>query len=483
MNQETINILFNFLPEITLSLTVLILNLIRSRAKKELPAAYFIFSGGIILSALFSYMQAYYAPQQLFGGIFLADHYSYGARVILSSVMTISALSFFDKKSQPLEFTLILVSNIGALLAVSSSNIFMMFISLQVMVIPLYLLVYYELKPAIRYFVFSSMFIAVMLYGITMLYGLTGTGEYSLISKYLSFNPFNTLVLILSVILITAGLSFISILAPFNISFPVIGSKLKTAHFVQFALINVIAVLFVIGRFIFTALEDQNTFIASAEQLTFLSGVNWKLLLSVISVCSILAGNLVILWQYDLKKIAAYIIISQAGYLLIGLISGSTAGLVAFISGTVIFAVNSLGIIFCINLIITKYNVTDTAGLRSLGRKDKLLFLSFVFFLISSAGFPLTSGFNSKLIFYSLPGLDNYLWLIASGIISTVVFLYFIFRLSTAIFTGKSAQIPLKIGTLPHAMLLILLFSAIFFGIFVSPLLNWANYCSILFGI
>lgn len=483
MNQETINILFNFLPEITLSLTVLILNIFSSRIKKEFPAAYFIFSGGIILSALFSYLQAYYAPQQLFGGMFLADHYAYGARVILSSVMLVSAISFFDKKSQPFEFTLILVSNLGALLAVSSSNIFIMFISLQVMVIPLYLLVYYELKPAIRYFVFSTMFMAVMLYGITLLYGLTGTGEYSLISKYISFNPFNTLILILSVILITAGLSFISLLAPFNLSFPVIGNKLKTAHLVQFTLVNVIAVLFVLGRFIFTSLHDQNTFISSAEQINFTSGMNWKLLLAVISVCSIIAGNLVILWQYDLKKIATYIIISQAGYLLIGIISGSAAGLAAFISGTVIFAVNSLGIIFCINLIIKGYNVTDTAGLRSLGRNDKLLFLSFIFFLASSAGFPLTSGFNSKMILYSLPGLDSYFWLIASGIISSVVFLYFIFRLSTAIFTGKTAQNPPKIGTLPLVILLILLFSVIFFGIFVSPLLNWANYCSILIGI
>ena len=483
MNQETFNILFNFLPEITLALTVLILNVIASSDKNESPLAYSVFITGVILSALFSYAQAYYAPQQLLGGVFSADHYSYSARVILGSIMAISALAFFDKRSQSQEFSLILVSFIGALLAVSTSNIFMLFVSLQVMVIPLYLLVYYELKPAIRYFIFSSMFMAVMLYGITLLYGLTGSGEYSLISKYLSFNPFNTMILILSVILISSGLSFISLLAPFNLSFPVIGSKLKTAHLVQFALVNVIAVLFVLGRFIYSTLHDQNTFISSAEQISFMSGVNWKLLLAVISVCSIIAGNLVILWQYDLKKIAAYIIISQAGYLLIGIISGSAAGLAAFISGAVVFAINSLGILLCINLITKSYSVTETAGLKALGKNNKLLFLSFIFFLTSSAGFPLTAGFNSKLMMYSLPNLESYFWLLASGIISSIIFLFFIFRLSVVIFTGKNPLISPKIGTLPLIFLLFLLFSTILFGIFVSPLLNWANYCSNLSGI
>lgn len=483
MNQETINILFNFLPEITLSLTVLILNLFGNSAKKGNPFLYFVFTGGILFSVLFSYMQVYFAPQQLFGGMFLADHYSYGARVVLSSVMAVSSISFFGKKSQPIEFTLILVSYTGALLAVSASNIFMMFISMQIMVIPLYLLAYYHLKPAIRYFIFSSLFAAVMLYGITLLYGITGTGEYSSISKFLSFNPVNTLILILSVLLIVSGLAFTSLLAPFNLSFPLLSKNLKTGHFVQFSLINVIAVLFVLARFIFSVLHDHNVFVSSPEQISFISGVNWKLLLAIISVCSIIAGNLVILWQYDLKKIAAYIIISQSGYLLLGIISGSAAGLAAFITGIVVIAINSLGMIFCINQINTVYGITETKGLKSIGRNDKFLFLTFIFFLVSSAGFPLTAGFNSKLILYSLPNLENYFWLIAAGIISSVVFLYFIFRLTMLIFAGQNTQISPKIGTRPPIILLILLFSAIFFSIFVSPLLNWADYCSNLFGI
>lgn len=483
MNQETINILFNFLPEITIALAVFIINVTTGSVKKEYPLSYYIFKGGVLLAAVFSFMQAYYAPQQLLGGIFTADHYSYGARVIMTSVMAVSAISFFDKKTQPFEFTLIGVSFTGALLAVSSSNIFMMFISLQVMIVPLYLLIYYKLKPAIKYYIFSSLFMAVMLYGITLLYGLTGTGEYSLIARYLSFNPVNTLIIILSFILIITGLAFISLLAPFNLSFPLISKDLQTGHLVQFSLINVIAVLFVTGRFIFTILKDHNTFITSAEQLNFTAGVNWQLMLAVISVCSVIAGNLVILWQYNLKKISVYIIISQAGYLLYGLISGSHAGLAAFVTGIVVFSINSLGIILCINTITEKYGVNETAGLRSLGKNDKLLFLSLIFFLSSSAGFPLTAGFNSKLILYSLTYPGNYFWLIASGIFSSMVLLFFIYRLSVLVFSGENPRNLSKIGTQPPIFLFILLFSLILFGIFVSPLLNWAGYCSNLLGI
>ncbi|HMQ80745.1 MAG TPA: proton-conducting transporter membrane subunit [Ignavibacteria bacterium] len=483
MSQETINILFNFLPEITAALTVLILNIFTGSDKKGTRLTYYIFVIGIVASAMFSFAQAYYAPQQLLSGMFCADHYSYAGRAIMSSVMAISAVSFFGGKSKPHELSLSLVSYAGALLTVSASNIFMLFISMQVMLIPLYLLTHYTIKPVIRYFVFSSLFTAIMLYGITLLYGLTGSGEYTSISKFLSFNPFNTLILVLSFVLIITGLAFVSLLAPFNLSFPVFSNKLKNAHLVQFTIINVTAVLFAAGRFIYTAFQDHNTFITTAGNISFIGGVNWKLMLAVISVCSILAGNLVILWQYDLKKITVYIIISQTGYLLTGIISGSQQGLAAMLAGAVILAVNSIGLFYCVELINSRYNVTETSGLKGLGRSDKLLFIAFIFFLSSSAGFPLTSGFNSKLILYSLPGMQGYFWLIAAGIFSSAVFLFFIFRLLVVLFTGKNAQNPPKIGTGPLIILLILLFPAIFFSIFISPLLNWANYCSNLFGI
>ena len=105
-------------------------------------------------------------------------------------------------------------------------------------------------------------------------------------------------------------------------------------------------------------------------------------MLAVISAVSIIAGNFIILWQYDLKKkIVTYIIISQAGYILIGIISGSPEGISAMNFNLAVFAINSLGLFYCIKLVGLRYSVSDIAGLKGLGKNDKLLFLSFIFFL------------------------------------------------------------------------------------------------------
>lgn len=489
MSQETLNIIFNFLPEITLAISVIILNIIQGFNSKPAKSGYIIFLSGAALAALFSLLQAYYAPQQLFNGIITADHFSYAGRVILLLTMLVSVLAFYSDSEVESNYTLILCSLIGALLSISASNIFVLFIALQVMVIPLYLLIYYpkdvshELKPAVKYFIVSSMFMAVMLYGITLIYGITGMSGYIDIAKFLSLNPFNTLALIIAVIMITTGFTFISLLAPYNLSFPLFSRKLNITHIAQFAVINVITILLVISRFFVTVFQDLNTFVNGADQYYLISGVNWQLMLAIISSVSIIAGNFVILWQYDLKKIVAYIIISQAGYILMGIISSSPAGMTASVFNLIVFAINGLGLLFCIKLISDRYSINDTISLKGLGKSDKFLFLSFIFFLISSAGFPLSAGFTGKIMLYISVGSTSYFWLIAVGILSTAVFLYFIFRLSLSIFTGKNAQKPPKFETLSLIILLILLLPNILLGIYFEPVLNWVNYCSNLFGI
>ena len=166
-----------------------------------------------------------------------------------------------------------------------------------------------------------------------------------------------------------------------------------------------------------------------------------------------------------------------------GIISASPAGLSAILFNLVVFILNSLGLLFCIKLINQRYNVNDVNGLKSLGKSDKFLFLSFIFFLISSAGFPLSGGFTGKILLYTSLSGTSYFWLIATGILSSAVFLYFIYRQSVSIFSGKNLQKTEKIETLSFIILLILLFPNILLGFYFEPLLNWAKYCSNLIGI
>lgn len=482
MNQEIINILFNFLPELSLAVSVIILNISKGIGTKNNRYSYYIFVLGISFAALFSLMQAYYAPQLLFSGTISADHFSYGGRVLVSFAMLVIALAFYNKDMSD-ELSLALVSVIGSLLSISSSNLFVLFIALQVMVIPLYLIIHYNIKPAIKYFIFSSLFMAAMLYGLSLVYGITGYGNYIEAAKFLSFNPHNILVMIIAVILVTSGFAFLILAAPYNLNFPFLAEKIKLSHLAQFAVINLITVILVMGRFFITVFHDSNTFITESDHYNLITGINWQLMLAIISAVSIIAGNFIILWQYNLKKIAAYIIISQGGYILIGIISGSPDGISAMIFNLIVFTINSLGLLYCIKLISLRYNVSDIGELKSLGKNDKLLFLSFIIFLISSAGFPLSAGFTGKILLYISLGSTSYFWLIAVGILSSAVFLYFIFRLSITIFSDKNSKKSTKIETLSLILLLILLIPNILLGFYFEPVLKWVKYCTNFFGI
>ncbi|MBE2228369.1 MAG: hypothetical protein IAE93_13525 [Ignavibacteria bacterium] len=488
MNQETVNILFNFLPEITLSLAVIILNVLSSAnisSGKQLTEkiAYYVFSGGVIAAAISSYAQAYFAPQHLFSGAFSADHFSYGARVILTTSMVVIALVFYRGKSNKGDLNLASVSFIGALLSVSASNIFVLFVSMQVMVIPLLLIFRYELKSAIKYYIFNGVFAAIMLYGATLIYGVSGSGDYSAIAKFISGNPFNIQIFLVGFIMVLAGIFYNALLAPLNLNFAAFSNSVKKEHLLQFILINLLASLFAAARFIFTILHDSGTFQTGSEGLIFIQGINWQLMLVIIAAFSILAGNFIILWQYDLKKIVTFISISSAGYLLLGLISASHEGIAAFIFNAVLFALNTLGLTICLKLFKEKYEITQKDDLKGKGRSDKFLFSAFIFFLLSSAGFPLTGGFTGKLMLYFTLTNTPYLWLTSVGVLSSAVFLFVIYRFIALIFRGEVPENKQNTETISLIILLILLFTAILQGFYLSPLLNWAKYCSNLLGI
>ncbi|MCC6865724.1 MAG: hypothetical protein IT280_06140 [Ignavibacteria bacterium] len=482
MNTETFNILFNFLPEITLAVIIIILNIVNS-ANSRNTLAYYIYAGGIIAAVIFTLMQAYYAQQILFSGAFTADSFGYAGRLIVICLMAYNAIALCSKNSERFYFSFSLLSALGVMLAIQASNIFVFFTAIMVVMIPLYLIHLKNLKTSIKYYIVSSVLTAVLLYGATLLYGLSASGDYLHISGYISLNPFNTLVLLMAVLMIILPLAFYANLAPVNLIYPLLAEEQNEGTVFHFTIVNTVAVLFIIARFIFTVLHDSNIFIQSAGELSFIQNINWKLLLAVISACSMVFGSFVLLWQYDLKKIFTYITISQAGYLLMGLIAGSRDGLSMFVFGVIVFAINSAALLYIIKLIKIHFNTYTITELKTFGSSNKFLFVTFIYFLVSSAGFPLTAGFNSKLLLYSLSGLSGFIWLIIVGIVSQTVFLYFIFRQTIYFFSAPKNVNKLKLSDLNHTVLLILLISAIFISVVIYPFTNWANYCSKIFGI
>jgi NADH-quinone oxidoreductase subunit N len=166
-----------------------------------------------------------------------------------------------------------------------------------------------------------------------------------------------------------------------------------------------------------------------------------------------------------------------------GLVSASPEGTASLLFNVIIFTINLMGILLCLKPIIEKYKASTINDLKGLGRNTPILFIPLSVFLISSIGFPVTSGFIAKIYLYSAVISGGYRWLVFISIISTITYLYFIFRFIYSIFSAPRDKKTVKIETVYKIILLVFLIPVILFGVYFAPLFNLAKYSSKIFGI
>ena len=483
MNQEIINNLYNFLPELTLAFTIILLNALNGFSKKSNSISFYIFIAGISVSVLFSFLQYYILPQFAFSGIMVIDHFSAFGKTLTGSMLLFNGLLFYRKSTNRAELALITLLTLGGYLSLSSVNLYVTFITLEVMSISVYMLISPAGKIALKYFITGAVSSGLLLYGITLLAGISGSGSYPDISWYLSFNPFNELTVKFAVILIFTGMAFKMLIFPFNPVFPSVAEKLDVKKTISAFVPLLIVSLLVLARFLLTALRDAGNFNVPEFTYSVLVSVKPELMIVVFSSLSILAGSMVIFRQKNLNKILAFLVIYQSGLLLLCLSSDLTASTGAMLAGIFTFTVSVTGLTTLINLLKTKYSINTTDELNSIGRAEPFITVSFILFLLAMAGFPLTTGFIFRLIL--LPGLtqNNYFIPLFITVFSSLAVLYFIFILSRSLFYCKPAKNQGNIETVYKIILLVLLIPAILFGLYAEPLFNWLRISVQILGI
>lgn len=483
MNQEIINNLFNFLPEIILFTAILTLNFISFLRKGNSAVNYSVFIGGIILSAVFSLIQAGSAPQLVFGGLIVIDPFAYFGRVMISISVLLISLVFFNRSSTGTEYTKVLLFQASAMLAVSSVNFVMLLVSVEVMSIALFLLISGRITLIVKYYIYSAVTTCLMLYGFTLLYGITGSAGYYEMSSSLSLVPFNPLTLSISVVMILAGLFFKMMLPPFNFSFPFLAKNIAIRYLSLFLIPVIISGVIVVTRFALTVFHDSNSFVSGIEGYRLLADVNWVYVVSAVAGLSILTGNLVILWQYNLKKIAAFITVGQAGYLLFGLVSASHEGTTALLYNIITAGSCISGLLYSIFLIEKNFGVAGINDLKGLGKSDPFLFIMLLFFMLLAAGLPLTGAFSGRVMLFEALASQGRIILIGIAVLSSAGFYYFIFR-STMLFFKKPVEISYcKTETFQKIILLLLILPAILPGVASENFMKWVKFCTAMFWI
>ena len=401
-----------------------------------------------------------------FGGFFAI------AMLIVALFTTVGSFNYMRKHNSPaVYYSLILLATIGMVLVAYSTDLVMLFVAWELMSIPTYILVGFMKKSpssneaALKYFLFGALSSAIIVYGISLSYGLTGsTNIGEVIQGYSVLDPSLLPLALLSVGLFIAGFGFKMGLVPFHQWLPDTYEGAPTP---------ITALL---------AAATKKAGFAATIRIVVLGMVvlhiDWTLALGIIAVMTMTIGNIAAIMQKNISRMLAYSSIAHAGYILIGLAVAphTSLGLQGSMYQIMNHAVMKGAAFIAIAGIATTLAVTHIDKLQGLGRRMPIT-ASVVIALFALAGIPPLSGFWSKImLFGSALDAGSVLWwapwLAIAGVLNSALSLaYYGWLTRKMYFEGETQKRVVE----PKSVMAVMIFSTIFligFGVYPDPLIN-----------
>lgn len=334
-------------------------------------------------------------------------------------------------------YTILLFTVVGMMYLISARDLITLYISLELTTIPLFVLVAWKRddifsgEGALKYVILGALSSAVLLFGLSLLYGLTGHMALSGITAGLTASPG----LWLAVGLVIAGIGFKLTIVPFH---------LWAADVYQGAPLPITAYLSVASKGAGLALMFLLFFKVFGQ---FLS--HWNAVLAAFATITMTLGNVVAIVQQNIKRFMAFSSISQAGYLLMGFLGPFAEGIPAMVFYLVVYLVSNL-VVFAV--IIFYANETGRERIdqyRGLARTNPLLALAMMIALFSLAGIPPLSGFVGKFFLFSIASKAEFHWLVAVAAVNSTVSLYYYLRIVRQMYIEPSFEHAVKLPVSP----------------------------------
>ena len=383
----------------------------------------------------------------LLDGLFLSNPVTHLVQIALLviTILTLFLATDSDFTQHVGEFVLlILLATTGMMFLVASQDLLVIFISLELLSLSVYILAGFDKRSprsseaALKYFLFGGMSAAFMLFGFSLLYGFAHSTNLIQIAGAIHTSPLNPLV-ILAIVTTVIGFGFKIAAAPFHFWAPDVyqGAPAPSAAFIASG--SKVASFFIFFQVLALGFAGAE---GSASWAHFQSG--WVPVLVLISVASMLLGNVVAITQTSLRRLLAYSAVAHAGYMLLAFVAHSEQSLAALLYYVATYALATLGI-FGI-LTVTERHIGDDsiAGLAGLSRRAPFLSACLFIFILSLAGIPPLSGFFAKfLLFTSVlavsPGSKLLIWLIIFAIGMSAVSLFYYLRVLKSAFVADPA--------------------------------------------
>jgi NADH-quinone oxidoreductase subunit N len=463
--------LTSFIPEITLTAGLLVL-IIRELVRKE-RSALGIGAGSMVLLSGLIYLALRVGVRpgdQLFGAL-VDDGVAVFFKVFFSLAVLLSigiCLFTFKREGEP--YLLLLASVLGMFLLGGCNDIITLVVAIELVSIPSYILAGYNRRDprsaeaSLKYVLYGAVSTGVMIYGFSLLYGLTGATSIPEMARALSGGNFSEPIYLLAVTLVLAGLGYKIAMVPFHFWCPDVYEGSPTAITAFFSVAPKAAGFAALFRM-------MDVFSAPAS----VAGVDARFLFSIASAVTMTFGNLGALHQTNLKRLLAYSSIAHAGYLLMGFAAGTNAAYQAVLFYLVVYLFMNLGAFLVVDAAGRKLGGENVSHIKGLGKTSPKLALALAVFLFSLVGLPPLAGFIGKFYLFSALVVENMWALALIGVANSVVSLVYYVRVIRDMFIhepeASAKPIPLTAGL--ALLTLVFLVPTIILGIWWGPLAGW----------
>ena len=360
-------------------------------------------------------------------------------------------------------FALLLLATLGMMFLISTENLLMIFIALELLSLSLYVLTAFNkqniasAEAALKYFLIGGISAAVLLFGFSLIYGVTGSLNLRTVAQVLAGKPMDPLTMV-AIVMVTVGLGFKVAAAPFHLWAPDADQGAPIPAAALIAAGSKVASLFILAKLMMAGFAGQP---GSGAWRQFNAG--WVPLMALLAVASLVVGNLAALVQKSVRRLLAYSAIAQAGYMLVGLAADSPMGLSALLYYAITYAATTVGAFGVVSLVETQTGRDDLEAFAGLRQRSPLAAVCLLIFLLSLAGIPPLAGFFGKFYLFSSallgakgPGL---LWLVIVAIGLSVVSLYYYLQLlKQALVAEAPANAPRIVSR--HSTSIVLVFLA-----------------------
>jgi len=468
------------IPELFLfcwALVILLVDLFSKRRTTELPG--WLTMLGLAVTGVLLFI---FRGGNVWHGMYVSDGFAFFFKIVFIGAAFITVGSSFGLAGRMSHhrgeyFSLLLFSTVGMMFLASAKELITLYIGLELTTIPLFILAAYtksnrfSAEAGLKYLIIGATSSAILLYGLSIIYGLAGTTHLPQITinlsiYWLTYGEIGP-ALSTAMIMIVAGLAFKLALVPFHMWAPDVYQGAPTPVTAFLSVASKAAGLAAFARIFVGMLIAFSTDVMAPR--------DWGNFVAVMAAVSMILGNIMAIRQTNIKRMLAYSSIAQAGYIMVGMVAASHLGIssISFYIFAYLFA--NLGAFAVVAIFAERTGSEEISDYSGLAQSSPVLSLLLAAFMLSLAGIPPMAGFLAKYYVFAAAIEAGYTWLVILGLLTAVISLYYYANVVRVMYLKPQANKYHIIPSFPAGMVLAITgIGVLIFGLVPQPILDMA---------